>query len=142
MIKAEELARESLRIRTLIFESDHNDIGISYLLCATIMEVQDNFSDEMRIFIEKALAIFTKDGPFSINSGMGNMNIAQYYFKLGITYIYIHICIYIHMYTYMLSYIYTYMYIYTYVYIYTYIYIHIHIYTYRKPSDYIRVKTR
>jgi hypothetical protein len=43
LIRAEELARESLRIRTLVYDSSHNHIGISCSLLASILGAQGKY---------------------------------------------------------------------------------------------------
>jgi hypothetical protein len=50
LIKAEMLARESLRIRNLIHGSDHGIVQMSCYLLANILEAQGNLGDETRGF--------------------------------------------------------------------------------------------
>jgi hypothetical protein len=48
LLQAEELARESFRIRTLIFCSDHHFTGCCCDLLARILQVQKKLGDETR----------------------------------------------------------------------------------------------
>jgi hypothetical protein len=48
LIIAEKLARESLRIRSLIIDSNHHSVGRSCNLLAGILKAQDYFGDETR----------------------------------------------------------------------------------------------
>jgi tetratricopeptide (TPR) repeat protein len=84
LIKAEELARESLRIRTLINHSDHNTVGVSSLLLAHILRVQGKLGNETFEVFERTLNIFFIDeGPDGINTAIGNMSIAQFHENLA-----------------------------------------------------------
>jgi tetratricopeptide (TPR) repeat protein len=55
--KAEKLIREALRIKMLIFGSNHHNIGPCCNLLANILLEQLKFGDETRILFERALAI-------------------------------------------------------------------------------------
>jgi hypothetical protein len=58
LIKAEVLARESLRISTHLqsVTGGYHGVGISCLLLARILESQGNFGDETKVFFERFLA--------------------------------------------------------------------------------------
>jgi tetratricopeptide (TPR) repeat protein len=84
LIKAEELAREALRIQTLIFGSDNNDLGISCDLLARILRAQSRLGDETRELSERALAIYAKNhGPDGLNTACGNDNVGDFYYELA-----------------------------------------------------------
>jgi hypothetical protein len=84
LIKAEELARECHRIRSLMEGGKYHGIGISSLLLASILIEQKELGEETRILLEQSLAIFLRTlGPISINTSVGNTSIAQYYRKLA-----------------------------------------------------------
>jgi flagellar hook assembly protein FlgD len=50
LIKAEEVARESLRIRSLIYDIKDPSVGSSCILLASILETQGKLGDETRGF--------------------------------------------------------------------------------------------
>jgi tetratricopeptide (TPR) repeat protein len=84
LTKAEELARESLRIRTRLNGSNCNSVGVSSLLLAHILRVQNNLGDETKELFERTLNIFVIDeGPDSINAAIGNLCIGQFYHELA-----------------------------------------------------------
>jgi tetratricopeptide (TPR) repeat protein len=84
LTKAEELARESLRIRTRLNGSNHNSVGVSSLLLAHILRVQNNLGDETKGLFERTLNIFViGEGPDSINAAVGNLSVAQFYHELA-----------------------------------------------------------
>jgi tetratricopeptide (TPR) repeat protein len=85
LIKAEELARESLRIRTLIYDSNHSTVDLSCGLLASILSVQGKLGDETRGLYERSLAISIRnEGPDGFNAATGNYNIGEYYQELAI----------------------------------------------------------
>jgi tetratricopeptide (TPR) repeat protein len=82
--KAEKLAREALRIRSLISGSDDLGIGTSCDLLARILQSQGKFEDETKRLFEHSLAICIRnEGPNGVNSAMVSMNIGLYYFQLA-----------------------------------------------------------
>eukprot|EP00596_Hydrurales_sp_CCMP1899_P009591 CAMPEP_0119052096 /NCGR_PEP_ID=MMETSP1177-20130426/73509_1 /TAXON_ID=2985 /ORGANISM="Ochromonas sp, Strain CCMP1899" /LENGTH=165 /DNA_ID=CAMNT_0007031551 /DNA_START=332 /DNA_END=829 /DNA_ORIENTATION=- len=84
LIKAEELARESLRIRTLIYGINYHSVGLSCKLMAIILETQGNLGDETRGFYERHLAIAIRDsGPDGLNTPVGSFQIGAFYYKLA-----------------------------------------------------------
>jgi hypothetical protein len=85
LIKAEELARESLRIRTLIYDSNHSRVDFSCNLLARILDAQGKLGDETRGLYDRSLAISIKNaGPDGLNVATGNYNIGLFYEKLAV----------------------------------------------------------
>jgi tetratricopeptide (TPR) repeat protein len=79
LIKAEELAREALRIRDHLYGNSHNNVGISIDLLARILRAQKNLGDETRELFEHSLAIDIRNGgPDGINTAVGNLNIGNF----------------------------------------------------------------
>jgi tetratricopeptide (TPR) repeat protein len=77
LMKAEELARESLRIRTL---KDNINIGCCLVLLARIMVVQGNLGDETRELHASSLACFIKnEGLDGINTANATINMGAFY---------------------------------------------------------------
>jgi hypothetical protein len=56
--KVEELAREALRIRTVIYGNIHVEIGVSYELLAKILHAQGELGDVTRELYEHSLSLF------------------------------------------------------------------------------------
>jgi hypothetical protein len=82
LIKAEELARESLRIRTLVYGNNHNNdyFSVSCDLLAGILSAQGKFGDETRGLYERSLAITIRNqGPDGLHTAIGNFNIGAFY---------------------------------------------------------------
>jgi tetratricopeptide (TPR) repeat protein len=85
LIKAEELARESLRIRTLIYDSNDNTVDLSCGLLASILSVQGKLGDETRGLYERSLALSIRnEGPDGLDVATGNYNVGKFYEKLAI----------------------------------------------------------
>jgi hypothetical protein len=83
LLKAEKLARETLRIRTLIHSSDDLSIGSSCDLLARILMSQGTFEDETKRLFERSLAIFIRrEGPDGVNTAILNINTGSYFYKL------------------------------------------------------------
>jgi tetratricopeptide (TPR) repeat protein len=83
-VKAEMLARESLRIRTRIYGNDHVNVGLSCHLLGGILMSQVNLGDETMELLERSLAIITKNGgPDGINSAAANLNLGAFYDQLA-----------------------------------------------------------
>lgn len=83
-IKAEELAREALRIRTIIYGSDHHSVGMSSDLLAGILQAQCKLGDETRDLFQRTLAIFLRnDIPDGTNTATGNFNIGRFYHQVA-----------------------------------------------------------
>jgi tetratricopeptide (TPR) repeat protein len=84
LLKAEELAREALRIRSLIYNSDNFSIGGSCDLLARILQSQGKFEDETKRLLERSLAIFIRrEGPDGANTAISNINTGNYYDELA-----------------------------------------------------------
>jgi hypothetical protein len=83
LIKAEELARESLRIRSLIFNSNHESVSISGSLLANILRIQSKLGDETRGLFERFLAISTRNqGPDGSYTAAANHHLGLFYGQL------------------------------------------------------------
>jgi tetratricopeptide (TPR) repeat protein len=83
LIKAEELARESLRIRSLIDDSNHQRVGFSCSLLANILRVQSKLGDETRGLFENSLAISTQNqGPDGESTAVANSNLGLFHRQL------------------------------------------------------------
>jgi tetratricopeptide (TPR) repeat protein len=84
LLKAEKLAREALRISSLIHNSDDHKIGVSCDLLARILKHQGKFEDETKELFERSLAIFIRrEGPDGANTAISNINIGCYYYELA-----------------------------------------------------------
>jgi hypothetical protein len=57
LLKAEELGRKSLRIRTLIFGDNDHTVGMCCNLIACILQARNKLGDDTRAFYERSLAI-------------------------------------------------------------------------------------
>jgi hypothetical protein len=85
LIKAEELARESLRIRSLIFHSNHERVGIICNLLANILRIQSKLGDETRVLLERYLAISTRNqGPDGSQTAVANYNLGLFHYQLAL----------------------------------------------------------
>jgi hypothetical protein len=80
LVKAEELARDALRIRTLIYGSDELITRGSIELLANILMFQHKFGKETE---ELCLRVLTNsirnEGPDCLNAAIGHSNISCYY---------------------------------------------------------------
>jgi hypothetical protein len=84
LVKAEMLARESLRIRTLVYGNDHVNVGLVYGLLADILMSQDNLGDETMELFERSLASYVKnEGPDGTNTAISNFNLGDFYNHLA-----------------------------------------------------------
>jgi tetratricopeptide (TPR) repeat protein len=84
LVKAEMLARDSLRIRTRIDSNVNINVGLSCSLLARILMSQGNLGDETMELFERALANNTKnDGPDGTNTAISNMNLGAFYHQLA-----------------------------------------------------------
>jgi hypothetical protein len=86
-MKAEELARESLRIRKKVHGCDHHSIGAACSLIGRILvercKIDHGLLSETRGFFERALAIFIRhEGPDGLNTANISMNIGNFYSEL------------------------------------------------------------
>jgi hypothetical protein len=83
--KAEELARESLRIGTLIYGGNHTNVGLSCDLLANILREQMKLGDETKVLYARYIAISIRnDGSDGANTATGNFNIANFYRVLAL----------------------------------------------------------
>jgi hypothetical protein len=84
LMKAEELARESLRISSLINGSNNHIVGSSCSLLAGILEARGNLGDETRGFHERFLTISIRNnGSDGLHTGIGRLHIGAFYHKLA-----------------------------------------------------------
>jgi tetratricopeptide (TPR) repeat protein len=84
LIKAEELARESLRINQISSVDSHR-VGTCCDLLANILTAQKKLGDETRNLFERCLAIsIRRDGLDCVNTGVFNVNISKFYGELAI----------------------------------------------------------
>jgi hypothetical protein len=84
LMKAEMLARESLRIRTLIYGRDHNLVEMSCNLLANILRSQGNLGDETRGLYEHSLVLSIRNhGPDGLNTAIRNKNLGYFYSMLA-----------------------------------------------------------
>jgi tetratricopeptide (TPR) repeat protein len=84
LIKGEKLARESLRIRTRLYGSNHRRIGTSCLLLGRILMNQVKYGDETKELLKRSLAInVVNEGLDGTNTAAGNISIGQFYYKLA-----------------------------------------------------------
>lgn len=83
LVKAEKLARESLRIRIQLYDSEHFKIGDCSFLLARILQSRKDLGDETRDLFIRALGIFTRnEGPDGSNTAEGNIRVGEYYYQL------------------------------------------------------------
>jgi tetratricopeptide (TPR) repeat protein len=83
LIKAEELARESLRIPSLLNDSNH-EVGRACSLLASVLRGQGQLGDETRGLYERCLAIFIRnEGPDGLNTATGNYNLGVFCCQLA-----------------------------------------------------------
>jgi ATP/maltotriose-dependent transcriptional regulator MalT len=83
--KAEELARESLRVRTKLYDPQHFRVGECCQCLGSILQKQRKMGDETRDFFERSLAICTRnEGPDGRNTAESTVRIGQFYYQLAI----------------------------------------------------------
>jgi hypothetical protein len=86
LIKAEKLARESLRIRTRLHGSNHHSMGRSCTLLGRILINQNEHGDETKKLFERSLAIdIVNEGLDGRNTAAGTMTIGQFHYQLAMT---------------------------------------------------------
>jgi hypothetical protein len=84
LIKAEELTRESLRIKSLLYDSNHSNIGRACCLLANVLMGQGQLGDETKGLYKRCLAIFIRnDGPDGPNTAPGNSTLGLFYRQLA-----------------------------------------------------------
>jgi tetratricopeptide (TPR) repeat protein len=80
LIKAEELARESLRITSLINYSYHHRFGKICSLLANALKDKGELGDETRGFYERYLAIYIRNfGPDGPDTAVANYNLGLFH---------------------------------------------------------------
>jgi hypothetical protein len=86
LVKAEALARESIRIRTQIFDCNDRHIGESVGILATILQLQDKLGYETKELIERAIMINTRHyGPDGSNTAVAYRRLSDYHMELSKT---------------------------------------------------------
>jgi tetratricopeptide (TPR) repeat protein len=81
--KAEQLVRESLRIRVLLHGNNHSSTGHVCGLLASILQLQGNLSDETEKLYERALAIcVVNEGSMGLNTSLRNADLGRFYSEL------------------------------------------------------------
>jgi hypothetical protein len=84
LIKAEKLARESIRIITRLYGINHHDIGTGCALLSKILMKQGKYGGEVKEILERSLAVeVVNEGPDGPNTGCGNTEISQFHYKLA-----------------------------------------------------------
>lgn len=84
LVKAERLIRESLRMRKKLYANDHQYVGTSCALLATIMKTQGKLNLEMRDLMEHSIAIEIKHhGADNHNVGTAYYNLGSFYFQFA-----------------------------------------------------------
>jgi hypothetical protein len=82
--KAEKLAREALRIRSLTYNSDDHGIGLSCDLLGRILQSQGKLEDETKGSFERSLAIDIRyEGSDGSNTAISNINNGNYNLQLA-----------------------------------------------------------
>jgi tetratricopeptide (TPR) repeat protein len=80
LVKAEKLARESLRIWTRLYGGDHAHVGVSSSLLARILQAQSKLGSETKELCERSLAINIKNfGSEGLNTAASNNNLGSFY---------------------------------------------------------------
>jgi tetratricopeptide (TPR) repeat protein len=84
LVKAEMLARESLRILIQLFDNNHPHVGISNGLLGNILQSQGNLGNETKELFERSLAINIKsDGPDGLNTAVSYNCFGDFYHQLA-----------------------------------------------------------
>lgn len=85
LLKAEELARESLRIRTKLFGSNHQrgyKLAESSMLLGSVLQKQDKNGNEIKELLKRSLSIWIRhEGPDGINVATANITIGRYFLE-------------------------------------------------------------
>jgi hypothetical protein len=80
-VKAEKLIRESLHIRSYLYDAHHHLFGMTLGLLANILQAQGNLGSETEELHERALAIHIKNfGSEEVNTAFSNYNIGNFYY--------------------------------------------------------------
>jgi hypothetical protein len=84
LIKAEELARESLRITTLTHDSNDYIVDLSCDLLARILSAQGKLGDETSGLYERSLALSIRnERPDGNSTAIGNYSTGEFHNKLA-----------------------------------------------------------
>jgi hypothetical protein len=84
LIKAEKLARETLRIRTRLEGVGSRNEGYCCLLLARILCEQNNMGDETKKLYERSLALCIRyEGPNAVNTAIQLISIGRFHHKHG-----------------------------------------------------------
>jgi tetratricopeptide (TPR) repeat protein len=79
-MKAEKLVRESLRIRSRLYDAHHLLVGINISVLASILQAQGNLGSETQELHERALVIYIRNcGSESFNTAVSNFNFGNFY---------------------------------------------------------------
>jgi hypothetical protein len=82
LVKAEKLARESLRIRTHSYGGDHMKVGVSASLLARVLQAQGKLGIETKELHERSLSIHIKNfGSEGIKTAEKNRNVGNFYYQ-------------------------------------------------------------
>jgi hypothetical protein len=85
LVKAEMIARDSLRIRTRVYGNGHVKVGLTCGLLARILISQDNMDNETMELLELNLANDTKNyGPDGTNTAISNVYLGAFHNQLAI----------------------------------------------------------
>jgi len=80
LVKAEKLVRESLRIRTRLYDPDHVYVAITCDLLARILQAQGKLGLETKELFERSLSINIKNsGPDGVSTAISNNNLGTFY---------------------------------------------------------------
>jgi hypothetical protein len=79
LLNSEALARESLRIRLLIYGNDHDQVGSSCDLLANILVAKGKLGDEARGLYKRYLAISIRD----TGTAIANHNLGKLHYQLA-----------------------------------------------------------
>jgi hypothetical protein len=83
-VKAEVLAREALRIRTLIYVEDDHHMSSTCNFLARVLLAQNKYGDETRELLKRSLAVDIKhEGSNSVDTAAGHKNLGQFYQDLS-----------------------------------------------------------
>lgn len=84
LVRAERLARESLRIRGQLYVNDHFYVGSCMSLLGKILNRQGRSIDEVEGLFQRSLAILVKqEGPNALTTAIGNHELGQFYLRLA-----------------------------------------------------------
>jgi tetratricopeptide (TPR) repeat protein len=79
-VKAEKLTRESLRIRSRLYDAYHINVGYSSCLLATILQSQGHLGSETQELHERSLAIDIKHfGSEGVHNATSNHNMGNFF---------------------------------------------------------------